>query len=83
MSRGGFCRCIFPPDADDQQPGAGHHEDERGHHAEADGVETPGIAGKEDDGTGLFEDQAGKAPDGSPQQGRIRSLGRAQRLPDA
>src|SRR5438046_10539394 len=55
---------LLPSDADDQQPGAGNHEDERSHHADAHDIEAPGVTGKERDGTDLLQNEAREATNG-------------------
>src|SRR6266699_4107542 len=74
---------LLPSDSNDQEPGAGHHKDERGHHADADDIEASGVAGKEGDGTDLFEHEARKAANGAPNQRGIGYVGSRRRLADA
>src|SRR5437762_13935073 len=74
---------LLPSDPDDQQPGAGHHEDERSHHADAHDIEAPGVTGKERDGADLLEHEARKATNGPPNQRGVGYVGRSRRLADA
>src|SRR5436305_14532224 len=74
---------LHPSDANDQQPGAGHHEDERGHHADAHDIEAPGVTGKERDGADLLEHQARKAANGPPNECGIGHGGSRRGLADA
>src|SRR5260370_8743629 len=73
---GGFHRA----DADQEQPRAGDHEDERRHHPQPHDVEARCVAEKQDDGAGLFQHQAGEAADRAPQHAPV---GAAHGLPDA
>src|SRR2546430_7756828 len=80
---GGRLSGLLPTDPNDQEPRAGHHEDERGHHAEAYDIEAPGVTGKEGDGADLLEHQARKAADGPPNERGIGDGGRSRGLADA
>src|SRR5438552_41284 len=74
---------FLPTDPYDQQPGTVHHEDERGHHADAHDIEAPGVTGKEHDGADLLEHETRKAANGPPNQRGVGYVGRSRRLADA
>src|SRR5438067_13916975 len=73
---------LLPSDPNDQEPRAGHHEDERGHHADAHDIEAPGVTGKERDGADLLEHQARKAANSPPNQRGIGNVGSRRGLAD-